>query len=168
MQMDQLAIELGEVTMDPLEEYEHLFRTLFENSDEGIMVLQPGLEGRILEANYAAADMHGRTIEEMARLKASDLHPVEELPKVAQTIERVINGEWVDVEHEHVRKDGSKFPVRYRACSAYYLGARVMVLFARDVSDEEHIKRALRQCARELADRTGKKPRPKKQPRQAI
>jgi two-component system, cell cycle sensor histidine kinase and response regulator CckA len=148
--MNQRDIGLEE-DIDPLAEYEHLFRTLFERSDEGILVSEPDINGRILEANQAAADIHGYTITELARLKASDLHPTDVVPDAAEGIKKMLDGQWVESEHEHLRKDGSRFPVRLRAGITQYLGRKVMISFVRDVTDERRLEETLRQCERELS-----------------
>ena len=151
--MDKKIIEKiieREDPLDPTVEYEQLFRTLFENSDEAIFVMDPDAEGLILEVNQAAAEMHGYTVEELRKLRASDVHPVEVQEGAEETIKRAIEGEWIEAEHDHLRKDGSRFPVRFRLFSTYYLGRRVVVAFARDISHERRAKEALVRCENEL------------------
>ena len=139
--------------IDPLAEYEQLFRTVFEMSDEAILVVEPDVKGHIIEANQSAADMHGYTIQELVKLKASDLHPSEELADIENALQRILEGEWVDSEHEHVRKDGSRFPVRSRSGVTQYLGRRVIISFTRDIGIDKQLEEALRQCERDIASR---------------
>lgn len=148
--MDERAIELEE-EMDPISEYEHLFRTLFENSTEGIIVTEPSAHGLVLEANTAAAEMHGYTVEEMRKLRGNQLHPDEVIEHVEESIKKVIEGEWLEGEHDHSRKDGSRFPIRFRAFATYYLGGRVMVSFLRDITHEKRAEEALHEAEQELS-----------------
>lgn len=151
--MDQRYESVLEDWLDPLAEYEQLFQTVFERSDEGIFVAEPGIDGRIMEANQAAAGMHGYTVEEFVKLKTNELHPPEALEQAKAGIQRLLDGEWLEVEHEHCRKDGSKFPIRYRAGVTQYLGRRVIMSFVRDMTPEKRVEEALRQCERELSTR---------------
>lgn len=149
--MDNTDINESGELLDPLAEYEQLFRTVFERSDEGIFVSEPDVSGAMIEANQAAAEMHGYTIQEFVRLRTSDLHSIESLESARQGVDRMLEGGWVEVEHEHVRKDGSKFAVRYRAGVTQYLGRRVIISFVRDITIEKELEDALRQCEKELA-----------------
>lgn len=152
--MDKKIIEKIIEREEPPElitEYEHLFRTLFENSDEAIFVMDPDAEGSILEVNQAAVEMHGFTIEEMRKLKASDIHPIEVQEHAEEAIKRALEGEWIEAEHDHLRKDGSRFPVHFRLFATYYLGRRVVVTFVRDITHERAAKDELVRCENELA-----------------
>lgn len=152
--MDKKIIEKIIEREEPPElitEYEHLFRTLFENSDEAIVVMDPDAEGSVLEVNQTAVQMHGYTIEEMRKLKASDIHPADVQEHAEEAIKRVIEGETIEAEHDHLRKDGSRFPVRFRLFATYYLGRRVVVSFVRDITHERAAKDALLRCEDELA-----------------
>jgi PAS domain S-box-containing protein len=151
--MDQRYETIIEDYLDPLEEYEQLFQTVFERTDEGIFVSEADVEGRIIEANAAVAAMHGYSIEEFVKLRASDLHPAKSLESAKEGIQKMLEGGWVEVEHEHIRKDGTKFPVRYRAGVTQYLGRRVIISFVRDITPERQAEEALRQCERDLATR---------------
>ena len=137
--------------VDQLAEYEQLFRTVFELSDEGILVVEPDADGRVIEANPAAALMHGYTIEEMKKLRASDFHPAEVTANMDALIERAIAGEWVTNDHEHVKKDGSRFVAHSRVGSVYYNGRRVILAFNRDITNEKQIEEDLQQCEMKTA-----------------
>ena len=137
--------------LDPLAEYELLFRTVFERSQDAIFVSEPDPEGAIIEANPAAAEMHGYSVEEFAQLKTSQLHPIESARSAKRGIDQMLEGGWVEVEHEHIRKDGSRFPVSYRAGVAQYLGRRVIISFVRDLTTEKRVEEALLQCEMTLA-----------------
>lgn len=151
--MDQKYESIIDDYLDPLAEYEQLFQTIFERTDEGIIVVEPSVEGRIIEANTAAAEMHGYSLQEFVKLKTSDFHKSQSRESAEEGIERMLNGEWVQIEGEHVRKNGSRFPVRFRAGTAQYLGRRVLICFIRDLTPQKQIEEALRQCEREISAR---------------
>lgn len=149
--MTERRITDPDVEVDLLAEYEQLFQTVFERSDEGILIVEPDANGGIIEANQAAADMHGYTVEEMLELRASDLHLEDDYEDVQKSIERMTEGEWVANVHEHRRKDGSTFPIRFRAGAIYYQGRRVLLSFVRDVSEQKLVEHDLAMCQSELA-----------------
>lgn len=139
--------------MDPLAEYEHLFQTIFERTDEGVIVAEPSVEGRIIEANPAAAEMHGYALREFVKLRTTDLHKARSLEDAQAGIERMLNGQWIQVEGEHIRRNGDKFPVRFRAGATQYLGRKVLICFIRDLTPQKELEDALRQCEREISSR---------------
>ncbi len=151
--MADIVFKDPEVEVDLLAEYEQLFETLFQRSSEGIFVSEPDINGRIIEANQAAADMHGYSIDEFKKLRTSDLHEIQDPDHARKSLERILQGEWVLKEHEHHAKDGSSFPVRYRAGMTQYLGRKVIISFVRDIAEEKRAERDLRQCEQELASR---------------
>ena len=149
--MDGKYEAIVEDYLDPLMEYELLFRTVFEMSQEAIFVSEPDPDGRIIEAYPSAASLHGYGIEEFRKLKTSSLHPIKSMHDARQGINRMLEGEWVETEHEHIRKDGSRFPVLYRAGAMQYLGRKVIISFVRDLSAEKQVEEALLQCEMTLA-----------------
>ena len=149
--MDQKYETIIEDYLDPLAEYEQLFRTVFERSQDAVFVSEPDPEGAVIEANPAAAEMHGYSIEDFAKLKTSQLHPIESVHRAKAGLDRMLEGGWVEVEHEHIRKDGSRFPVLYRAGAVQYLGRKVILSFVRDLTSEKRVEDALLQCEMTLA-----------------
>jgi PAS domain S-box-containing protein len=150
--MADIVIKDSDEEVDSLAEYEQLFQTVFEMSDEGIMVIEPDPNGRVLEANPAAAEMHGYKVEEMTKLRVSDLHSAQATEDAGRAIARMLEGEWVENDHEHLRKGGARFPVRYRAGSVYYRGRRVIMAFHRDITAEKQTEEELHQCESELGE----------------
>ncbi len=149
--MDQKYETVIEDYLDPLAEYELLFRTVFERSQDAIMVSEPDPDGAIIEANPAAAEMHGYSVEEFSRLKISQLHVMKSAHDARQGINKMLDGEWVEIESEHIRKDGARFPVLYRAGAMQYLGRNVIISFLRDLTTEKRVEDALLQCEMTLA-----------------
>jgi PAS domain S-box-containing protein len=140
-----------DVEVDLTAEYEQLFETLFQRSSEGILVSEPDINGKIIEANQAVADMHGYTVDELKKLRTSDLHFIKDEEHAKMGLEKMLGGEWIEKDHEHFRNDGSRFPVHYRAGVGYYLGRRVIISFVRDITNEKQVEQDLHQCESQLA-----------------
>lgn len=151
--MAEIVIDDPDVDVDLLAEYEQLFRTVFERSDEGIIISEPDVNGHLIQVNQAAADLHDYTIDEMLKLKASDLHLEGEDDGARKGMEMMLRGEWVENVHDHRRKDGSTFPAHFRAGSVLYQGRRVIISFVRDVTEEQQMEHDLALCQTELTAR---------------
>ncbi|MDD3653618.1 MAG: PAS domain S-box protein [Desulfotomaculaceae bacterium] len=107
-----LILTLSDVTehvrdKDKLRVSKECFRSIFENSQDGILLTTPG--NRILSANPAACRMFGRTKEEIC---AAGMNGIVDLgdPRVMRAInEREKTGSF-NTEMILVHKDGTKFP----------------------------------------------------------
>ena len=100
-----------------LRESEKRYRMLFESAGDAIFILEAegDQRGKIVDANWAAAEMHGYTREEMLQLGITDLDTPQEAQRVPERIRRMLAGQWVKEELNHRRKDGSVFPVEISA-----------------------------------------------------
>jgi len=138
---------------EQLAEYEQLYRTVFEKSVEGIIIAETeeGMFGKIVAANQVAARMHGYTIEELTNKNVSDLHTPESAEGDRRAWEHMQKGEWIMVEHDHIRKDGSIFPTRYHAGIIKFHGRRCIISFNLDMSEQKQAQDALEKCESQLA-----------------
>ena len=133
-----------------LRESEERFRSLFETSRDGVVMVD--LDGRILRANPAYQAMLGFRLDELYSMTYQDLtppcwHEVE----AAIVRERVLlHGDSGEYDKEYIRKDGSVFPVSLRAWPLYDEGGRAVAMraFVRDISDRKRIEGALREADR--------------------
>ncbi len=94
-------------------ESEYHFRTLFDLSPEGILLINLD-ENRIMQMNKAYAEMHGFTCEEMSSVSIFDLDVLGEniFYTRKDLMTRSLNGETVELELEHRHKDGHIFPLK--------------------------------------------------------
>jgi PAS domain S-box-containing protein len=94
-----------------LEENELRYRLLFNFANEGILIMT--LEGKIFEVNRAFARMHGYTVEELRKMDISnlDVRGKVALSSREDIVNRTLKGEVVQMEAEHVHKDGHSFPI---------------------------------------------------------
>jgi diguanylate cyclase (GGDEF)-like protein/PAS domain S-box-containing protein len=90
------------------EKAEHRYRALFEQSHDGVMILD--VQGKHLEVNQRAADILGYTVEELMQLSVTDLS--EQKEESGHILERLQKGEDIPLyEREFIKKNGEKVTV---------------------------------------------------------
>ena len=116
-----------------------------EQSDDGIVV--GDLDGKIVYANRAFAEMHGYAPEEVLGIAALHLHPPklkdEHKRRVRQIRER---GSWKG-EMSHMRKDGTVFPIYVSAslCKNDEEENGGLVAVIRNITEAKQIQKDLRE-----------------------
>jgi PAS domain S-box-containing protein len=117
-------------------ESEKRYRLLFESAGDAIFVLEgEGRKaGRIVDANRAAAEMHGYSVEELLSRRISDLDDPEAAQKVRSRIRRMLKGEWIKEEINHRKKDGTIFPVEINAGLLELGNHKYVLAFDRDIT----------------------------------
>ena len=125
-----------------LRESERRYRKLFESCTDGIFVL--GADGRICSVNPAGAQMHGYSVKELLQRNIRDIDGPDDVQLVPARLERLRSGESLAFEVEHLRKDGSRFPVEVVA-SPFHVDNEFFVLaFKRDISERKAALKSLR------------------------
>jgi PAS domain S-box-containing protein len=133
-----------------LEESEHRFRAIFDNTSDGIFLLD--LEtNKFSMCNKAFLQMLGYTQEELMNLTTEDLHPKEDLPFIYSQIQEFRKG-GRGIRHDirFRRRDGS---ILFTDLSPdpVTLGARRYVLVAvRDITEQKKAEEKLRQSEERL------------------
>ena len=85
------------------------FRTISEQSYYGSAIAD--LNGVLIYANPAFAEMHGYSIDEMLGMNLASLHHPDDLPYVMSLVGKIqTEGGFSMVEVPHMRNDGSRFP----------------------------------------------------------
>src|SRR6185437_11754838 len=109
----RLQRELATLRQDAaaLHASEERYRQLFARAGEAILILR--VDGTILEANAAAAKMHGYSIAELEGMSHTDLDAPDMAFGIADALRRASRGEWIEAEAVHVRKDGTRFPIEF-------------------------------------------------------
>jgi PAS domain S-box-containing protein len=111
-------ISLSEQAEDRLEASEKRFRALFEQVGDYCMILDPNTADGIpliIDANDAACAVHGYTREEFIGRPVTDIDDEEGKRLVVERTQRIMSGKPFRVENNHVRKDGTTFPVSVHA-----------------------------------------------------
>ena len=154
--IEGLADEFGEVAASfnemsdslkhyirELEESEKRYRTLFESAGDAIFIVEAEGEnpGKIVDANPAAAAMHGYTLDELLQLNlVKDLDTPDVAKEAPERIQRILNGEWISAEINHLKKDGTVFPVEFSAGLLTYMGRKYILAVDRDISDRKKME----------------------------
>jgi PAS domain S-box-containing protein len=96
-----------------LQKSEELFRTVFEQAGGYCMILKPSDSGipTILDVNEAACKVHGYCRDEMIGRPVADLDDEEGKRLCIERTQLIMSGNPFAIETNHVRKDGSIFPV---------------------------------------------------------
>jgi PAS domain S-box-containing protein len=127
---------------------EERYQTIVKQATDGIFIMS--LEGEILEVNDAFAQLHGYTMEELLKIGLSGLD-VDGRAPVPGRISRMLGGESLTFEVEHLRKDGSRFPLEVSASIADFGGRKCIMAFHRDITDRKRAEELARRHQTELA-----------------
>ena len=130
-----------------LQKSETRYRLLFERSGEGIIIFEAeGKDrGQIVEANAAGTAMHGYLPEELLNKKITDLDVAENLADAPSRFNAILRGEWIGGVIDHVRKDGSVFPVDFHAGLLELDGHNYVFSVMRDISQRKQAEDALKE-----------------------
>ena len=129
--------------MHKIEESEKRYRTLFESAGDAIFIVDAEGEeiGKILDANPAAAEMHGYTLDELLELNLiKDIDLPDDAKGAPDIIRRIFDGEWIQTEIEHKRKDGTVFPVEISAGLLEYMDHKYILAVDRDISERKKME----------------------------
>jgi two-component system sensor histidine kinase AtoS len=129
-----------------IEESEKRYRLLFESAADAIFILEGEGEqsGKIVAANQAAIAMHGYSLDELLTLNIRDIDTPDEAAKASGRIERIFSGEWIKMEVNHTRKDGTVFPVEVNAGLLEFGNHRYILAIDRDISERKQAEETLR------------------------
>lgn len=119
-----------------IDESNRRYRMLFESAADAIFIISAEGEdlGKIIDANNAAAKMHGYTKEELCSMKIQDIDVPEDAHKVAHRIALISSGGLLRFEVKHYRKDGSVFPVEVTANLLEIDGRKYVLAIDRDIT----------------------------------
>lgn len=137
--------------MQKIQESETRYRMLFENAADAIFIMEAEGEkiGKIVAANQAAAKMHGYSIEELLNLSIQDLDTPDEAKEVPNRIQRILDGQWINEELTHRKKDGTVFPVEISAGLLELNNRKYVLAFDRNISERKRMETLLLQSKQE-------------------
>jgi PAS domain S-box-containing protein len=138
-----------------IQESERRYRTLFESAGDAIFIVETegDRRGDIVDANRAAAEMHGYSVDELLQLNlVKDLDAPDAARDAPERIRRVLNGEWIQAEIGHRKKDGTIFPVEISAGLLQYMGHKYILAIDRDISQRKKMESLVLQSKLEWED----------------
>jgi PAS domain S-box-containing protein len=136
------AREKHQQAQKALAESEQRYRQLFEKAGEAVFVVRP--QGRedasIVQANQAAAEMHGYSVDELIGMSIKELCTPEAAKGFGERNERVLAGEWIHEEISHIKRDGQAFQSEVSAGPIDIGDQRYVLAFYRDISDRKRME----------------------------
>jgi len=124
-------------------EAELRYRTLFEQSPDGIVILDT--DGRILEFNEAAHRELGYSREEFAGLRISDIDPFETPEEIRASIRDVLDKGKAQFEVRHRARNGEIRDVQVITQTIVLSGRIVFHTIWRDITERKRTETALRE-----------------------
>ena len=119
------------------------FRELFQNSPEAIFV--EDLQGKVLDANRRACELHGMTSEQLIGKNAvEDLVPPAQREVAWTEFNKFANGQISWIESESLRADGNVVPVEIRVVRVEYDGQPALLFHVHDITERRAAEMALR------------------------
>jgi len=145
---NEMAVSLKDQLVR-IEESEKRYRMLFEKAGDAIFIVDAEGKnvGQIVNANEAAAAMHGFAAEELMGLNIiRDLDAPSAEKKTQDLIKRILNGEWIKAELEHQKKDGTVFPVEISAGLLEIGTHKYILVFDRDITERKRTEETLQRA----------------------
>jgi PAS domain S-box-containing protein len=141
--------------MHKIKESEKRYRTLFESAGDAIFIVEAEGEepGKIVDANPAAAKMHGYTVDELLELNLiKDLDTPDAAKNAPDRIRRMFDGEWIQTEINHLKKDGTVFPVEISTGLLEYMDHKYILAVDRDISERKKLENLILQSKLDWED----------------
>ncbi|MEI7896240.1 MAG: PAS domain S-box protein [bacterium] len=137
---------------DKLKASEQLYRTLFSQANEGLILLT--MDGKIAELNQSFADMHGYTIEEMKNMDIKDLDVLGDgaFDQRDAVMQRIYDGETVRFEVEHYHKNGHSFFLSDTVSLITIAGQQFFLAFHQDITERKQAEERLLHSERNLKE----------------
>ncbi len=127
---------------EALKKSEIWFKSLFEKASDGIFYLS--MDNDLVEVNDSFARMHGYSVEEMRKMKLSDLDTPKTTRYFSERMRRIMAGEVFTFEVEHFHKDGHAFPLEVTTSMITVGDDRYILAFHREITERKLAEEALR------------------------
>ena len=127
---------------------ESRFRSLFEQASDAVFVV--GEDGVVQDANRAAEESYRAPREALIGRHVADFRPPEQRKTALAAFETAGRVDRLVFEGEHLRADGSRFPVEVSTRRAEMPGGPVHISIVRDVSGRRNVDTRVRHLNRLL------------------
>lgn len=134
--------------VDALKKSEGKFRMLFEQSTDGLFILD--MKGNFVDVNRTAYERLGYTKDEMLAMSVSVLDPPEFAARVPERLAQIREHGFAIFESAHLRKDGTAMPVEINARVMDFDGQRVFFSVIRDITERKVAERERERLEKQL------------------
>jgi PAS domain S-box-containing protein len=151
-QLELELVERREVEAG-LRERESQYRSIYESVSDGLFI--NSLEGKLVDFNPAAAQMHGYTVDEFKEIQPAEfIHP-DSLKKFSDYIELAKQGIEFRTQAIDIKKDGNEFPVEVYGVPFIYRGELHSLAILRDITEQveayQRLEKRVEERTHELA-----------------
>ena len=136
-QLEQSSRKLKS-TRKALEQSEHHFQTIFNNSSDDIFVID--FSGSFIEVNQVACDSLGYSRDEFLKMNIHDIKSEKYLGNVDNNILTITKFGQYRYESENVTKDGKIMPVEMKSRVIDFKGEQVILTIVRDITERKEIE----------------------------
>jgi two-component system cell cycle sensor histidine kinase/response regulator CckA len=133
--------QLVEERTRELNKSELMLRSLFDNANDGIMIMNS--DGVILDANQKACDMHGFNRDTLLGTNIKLLETQENQQLYKDRMARILKGESLLFETQHYRRDGTKISLDISSKAIEVEGATYVQSFHRDITEKKRLQEQL-------------------------
>ncbi len=127
-----------------LNKSERLLRFMFDNANDGIVILDPS--GEIVNANKRACEIYGFTKESLIGTNIQLLDAEADQRGWKEHLRRLLKGESLLFETAHYRRDGTKVTLEVSANALEIEGGKVLIqTFLRDITEKKRYQEQLLQ-----------------------
>ncbi len=133
--------QLVEERTRELNKSELMLRSLFDNANDGIMIMNS--DGVILDANQKTCDIHGFARDALVGTNIRLLQTQENQHLYRERMERILNGESLLFETQHYRRDGTKISLEISSKAIEVEGNTYVQSFHRDITEKKRLQQQL-------------------------
>ncbi len=126
-----------------LEENEKNFRSVIANLPHGVFAHD--LHGNFVIVNRISAKNTGYTEDELMKMNVNDIDPTSLTRNDRENIwNKLSTGEFLQIESNHIRKDGSEYPAEITISAIEIKNKRIMLAIAQDITVRKNAEQAIK------------------------
>jgi PAS domain S-box-containing protein len=145
-QLERYSTQLEELVAERTKELtisEQRYRALFDNANDGIVVLDKN--GTIVSVNHSYCELYGFERDAFIGTSFKLLEAKDSEDEVKERMSRILGGESLVYETEHYRRDGGKILVEVSSKAIDIGGELYVQSFHRDIADKKRLQEQLLQ-----------------------
>ena len=131
---------------ETLQKSEQKFRTLFEQSMDGVLITIP--DGQIISANPAACVLFGRAEQELCELGRAAVVDTSD-PRLATALEERAQKGYINIELTCIRRNGEKFPAEVSSVITDK-EKKYSYVIIRDITERKQAEAALKKISMDM------------------